>query len=149
MCIFTGNSDKILMGTNILFCASCIKTVKHVYMNLNDREAVWICFWQWISKCYTNLTIINRIIGLLPIFDYDFLSDCPSLMHGIGIHYVQHFQAMLERGVCELAHSFLSWGRNYRGKIPKRTFSSVEVHRKPFFQLNRRYTTIILLYDLL
>ena len=61
---------------------------------------------------YPNVTqilqIINRIIGLLPIFDYDFLSDCPSLMHGIGIHYVQHFQAMLERGVCELAHSFLS-----------------------------------------
>ena len=31
-----------------------------------------------------------------------FLSDCPSLMLGIAIHS----QAMLERGVCELAHSF-------------------------------------------
>ena len=34
------------------------------------------------------------------------LSDCPSLMLGIAIHCIQHSQAMLERGVCELAHSF-------------------------------------------
>ena len=35
-----------------------------------------------------------------------FLSDCPSLILGISIHCIQHSQAMLERGVCELAHSF-------------------------------------------
>ena len=35
-----------------------------------------------------------------------FLSDCPSLMLEIAIHCIQHSQAMLERGVCELAHSF-------------------------------------------
>ena len=35
-----------------------------------------------------------------------FLSDCPSLMLGVAIHCIQHSQAMLERGVCELAHSF-------------------------------------------
>ena len=35
-----------------------------------------------------------------------FLSDCPSLMLGIAIHCIQHSQATLERGVCELAHSF-------------------------------------------
>ena len=35
-----------------------------------------------------------------------FLSDCPSLMLWIAIHCIQHSQAMLERGVCELAHSF-------------------------------------------
>ena len=28
------------------------------------------------------------------------------IMRGISIHHVQHSQAMLERGVCELAHSF-------------------------------------------
>ena len=27
-------------------------------------------------------------------------------MLGIAIHCIQHSQAMLERGVCELAHSF-------------------------------------------
>ena len=37
-----------------------------------------------------------------------FLSDCPSLLLGIAIHCIQHSQAMLERGVCELAHSFFS-----------------------------------------
>ena len=35
-----------------------------------------------------------------------FLSDCPWLKLGIAIHCIQHSQAMLERGVCELAHSF-------------------------------------------
>ena len=44
-------------------------------------------------------------IRLQQIFDYDFLSDCPSLLHGITIRYVQHCQTVLERGVCELAHS--------------------------------------------
>ena len=34
------------------------------------------------------------------------LSDCPSLMLGIAIHCIQHSQAMLECGLCELANSF-------------------------------------------
>ena len=38
-----------------------------------------------------------------------FLSDFPSLMLGIAIHCIQHSQAMLERGVCELAHSFFHY----------------------------------------
>ena len=31
-------------------------------MTLNNRlwEAFWICFWQWNSKCCTNVTIFNR-----------------------------------------------------------------------------------------
>ena len=40
-----------------------------------------------------------------------FLSNCPSLMLGIAIHCIQHSQAMLERGVCELAHSFFHFCR--------------------------------------
>ena len=34
------------------------------------------------------------------IFDYDFLSDCPSFKHGIAIRYVQHCKSLLEHGVC-------------------------------------------------
>ena len=37
------------------------------------------------------------------------LSDCPSLMLGFTIHYIQHSQAMLERGLCELAHFFFTF----------------------------------------
>ena len=37
-------------------------------------------------------------LGIIPLLNFE-----PSLMHGIGIYYVQHFQAMLE---CELARSF-------------------------------------------
>ena len=40
-----------------------------------------------------------------------FLSDCPSLMLGIAFHSIQHSHAMLERGVCELAHSFFHYLR--------------------------------------
>ena len=40
-----------------------------------------------------------------------FLSDCPSLMLGIAIHCILHSQAMLERRVCELAHSFFHFFR--------------------------------------
>ena len=35
-----------------------------------------------------------------------FLSDCLSLMLGIAICCIQHSQAILECGVCELTHSF-------------------------------------------
>ena len=48
---------------------------------------------------YTTETVCQHnssCIRLLPIFDYDFLSNCNSLMHGIGIHFVQHFQAILQ-----------------------------------------------------
>ena len=70
-------------GKNVLFYAWCVIPVSHVYMNLNYREAVWICFWQSMSKYYSNVTIINRLF----VSDYYhirlwfFLSDCPSLMH--------------------------------------------------------------------
>ena len=50
--------------------------------------------------------LLIMCICLLPIVDYDFLSDCPSLMLGIAICYMQQCQAMLECGVCELAHYF-------------------------------------------
>ena len=42
-----------------------------------------------------------------------FLSDCPSLMLGMAIHCIQHSQAMLERGVCELAHSFFHYPKKF------------------------------------
>ena len=45
-----------------------------------------------------------------------FLSDCTSLKLGIAIHCIQHSQAMLERGVCELAHSFFHFKRKYDNK---------------------------------
>ena len=57
--------------------------------------------------------IKNNFLISIPIVDFDFLSDWPSLMHGISIRYVQHSQAMSERGVCELAHSFFHIYLNY------------------------------------
>ena len=41
------------------------------------------------------------------------VSDCPSLMHGIFIQKVNYCQAMLERGVYELAHSFFHYQKLY------------------------------------
>ena len=45
---------------------------------------------------------------------------CPiatSLMHGVAIRYVQHSQAILERGVYELFHSRNSYDDNKKKKI--------------------------------
>ena len=62
------------------------------------RRSCWGRYlWQWTSKCYTNVTIINQLC----VSDY-----YQSQMHGIAILYVQHCHAMLKRGVCELAHFF-------------------------------------------
>ena len=47
-----------------------------------------------------------------------FLSDCPSLMLGIAIHCIQHSQAMLERGVFELAHSFFHFHTKHSFNFP-------------------------------
>ena len=91
----------------IILSKLCETGLAGINANINDIEPVYISFWQWTSKCYTNVTIINNV------YDDDFLHDCQSLMYGIGIHYVQHFQAMFERGVCKLARSFfhlwISW----------------------------------------
>ena len=67
------------------------------------------------SEC-TNVTLNVKIITvidyvypiILPIFHYLWFSVQLSItiMHGNGIHYVQHIQAVLEHGVGELAHSF-------------------------------------------
>lgn len=44
-------------------------------------------------------------------FDYNFIFNCPSLIHGIAICHVQHSQGMLECSVCELAHSLFHFFR--------------------------------------
>ena len=51
----------------------------------------------------------NADLTCLEAIYIPFLSDCPSLMPGIAIHCIQHSQAMLERGVCELAHFFFHY----------------------------------------
>ena len=57
-----------------------------------------------IHKCNKHKT--TTCIKLLPIINYDFQSDCPSLNHGTAIRYVQHSHAVLQSLVYELAHSF-------------------------------------------
>mgnify|MGYP003691383997 CR=1 FL=1 len=58
-----------------------------------------------------------------------FLSDCQSLMLGIAIHCIQHSQAMLERGVFELAYSFFHyiccWLHPYVASFLKRVLSYI------------------------
>ena len=74
-----------------ILCNLCETSLACVlYVNLNDREAVWICVWQWTSKCYTNVTIINQIY-VLDYYQYLVMIFCliaPSLIYGIVIGYV-------------------------------------------------------------
>ena len=68
-------------------------------------------------------------------FETGFVSDCPSLMLGIAIRCIQHFQAMLERGVCELAHSFFHLGYviSFTYKVPLGKGNSCLCKRKMIF----------------
>ena len=50
-------------------------------------------------------------------------------MLGIAIHCIQHFQAMLERGVCELAHSFFHFSKK---KNDMSTFLSACISMRPY-----------------
>ena len=36
--------DNRELWPNMLFCATCVKTIQHVYLNLNDNEAFRTCF---------------------------------------------------------------------------------------------------------
>ena len=61
--------------------------------------------WSFLrSNLYPFWTLVKIIFETG--FQTGFLSDCPSLMLGIAIPCLQHSQAILEHGVCELAHSF-------------------------------------------
>ena len=48
-------------------------------------------------------------------------------MLGIAIHCIQHSQAMLERGVCELAHSFFHYGIFFLGKLHTKKDKSITI----------------------
>ena len=50
--------------------------------------------------------LINYVYPIISDIRLYFLSDCPSQIYDVAIRYVQYCQAMLERGICELAHSF-------------------------------------------
>ena len=53
---------------NILLCKSCVKQLTSTWTwILNDIEAVSICFWKWISECYTNVTIIKLLCVFINI----------------------------------------------------------------------------------
>ena len=54
--------------------------------------------------CIQNFSV--KTIILCNSEETGFLSNCPSLMLGIALRCIQHIQAMLEREVCENAHSF-------------------------------------------
>ena len=61
--------------------------------------------WSFLrSNLYPLWTLAKIILCISD--ETGFLSDCPSLMPGIAIRCIQHSQAMLGRGVWELAHSF-------------------------------------------
>ena len=114
MCIFTGKFIWFFGGGEQIELWP--KYTIWIWFSMNDREPFQSDIYltlniQMLHKCDNYKSII--CIWLIIIFDYDFLSDCSSVMHDIIICYVQHSQAMLEHGVCELAHSFFHYGVGY------------------------------------
>ena len=109
MCISRGNFDSIFfLGVT-------------PFLNLKIWQKWKILLFFLLAQLHRiswNLLVMKDIMCRYAVFQemliwsfwgaiyIPFLSDCPSLMLGIAIHCIQHSQAMLERGVCELAHSF-------------------------------------------
>ena len=66
---------------------------------------VFDCECPNITQMWQSLIdYVYPIINNIPLC-FSVLFQSP--MYGIDIHYVQHFQAKLELGVCELAHFFI------------------------------------------
>ena len=110
MYIFKGNS--YLIWTSILLGKKYIILWKLIEIGLaRVHEFKWqiSCLdmfltvnVQMLHKCDNHLSIMH----VYPIITDHIRFDCASLMHDIGTISLQYFQASLERGVCELAHSF-------------------------------------------
>ena len=114
MCISTGNFDSIFflgftpfLNREIwrkwkillkqLVSTTPLKPLNRIAWNFVVMKDI-ICRYAFLQEM-----LIWSFWGAINI---PFFSDCRSLMLGIAIHCIQHSQAMLERGVCELAHSF-------------------------------------------
>ena len=89
-----GFSIKFCLSVNNWFeiVTSMIPTDKEIVLESVEFES------NLLHLCSKSAFVLN--------FMNDFLSDCPSLMHCIAIHYAQHCQAMLECGLCEFAYFF-------------------------------------------
>ena len=74
---------------------------------INDREAVWICIWHWMSKYYTYVTITNRLC-VSDHHRYSIMIFCPIAKHlcmTLALIIFSTFK-LCERGVCDLARCF-------------------------------------------
>ena len=115
------NGTKIPKQTNnglkyIILCKLCetslarVRKFKWQKSYLDMRLIVNV---QMLHKCDNYHSIMWTCIWLLSIFDYDFLSDCPSMMHFIGIRYMLHFKQCWSFGYMSL----LTLSFMYRGII--------------------------------
>ena len=117
MCIFDGIAVLI---TCIFLGIMSLFGQKYMYIVLcNLCETSWASAheFKWCMNVQLNVTQMLQLlfkskitcIWLLLIFNHDFLSDCPRIMHCIVFHYVQHLSSNVGASkVCELApwHSF-------------------------------------------
>ena len=94
-------------------CNSCeitqqnfVKICSH-FSHVHTHTKFWFVYFKREQRTLARIIVKYKIsimcIWLYPIFYYDFLSDCPSFVHGIGFCYAQHCQAMFEHGVYKLA----------------------------------------------
>ena len=106
---------------SLLAQQNCVKPLNRIFWNFVVMKDI-MCRCAYPQEFWFNYLIFLRS-NLYPFWtlakiilcnsdETGFLSDCPSLMLGIAIHCIQHSQAMLERGVCELAHSFFHFFKN-------------------------------------
>ena len=111
MRIFTGNFDSIFFSELRPFWTSKIDENERYYWNSSTETAQQNCG-KLCSNVYLYAFLHEMLVDSFEEqFISPFLSDGPSLMLGITIHCIQYSQAMLERGVFELPHSFFHYSR--------------------------------------
>ena len=123
MCIFDAYGIAVLITCIFLGIMSFLgqKYMYIVLCNLCETSLASAHEFKWQRSClYMFLTVNVQLnvtqmlqllfkskitcIWLLSIFNHDFLSDCPKIMHCIGFHYVQHLSSNVGASkVCELA----------------------------------------------
>ena len=114
MCISTGHFDFIFfLGAMSLIELRNLPKMKHTPETVGQHNSTETAQQNCMKLCGYEGQCVDMQFYRKCWFDpfeeqfiSPVLSDCPSLMLGIAIHCIQHSQAMLKRGVCELAHSF-------------------------------------------
>ena len=96
---------------------------------LNDKNTFILC--KLLETGLTHVHEINNrdlFIRFLPIYDYDFLSNCPSPIIAFAYIMCSTFKQYVGQSGCELAHSFFHYNNILGEYTPPATSENNEIN---------------------